>query len=206
MRKYILASASPRRQYLLKEAGIDFECIPSIGVDEELIASQIMERNNVELYWIPETLAKEKAREVETRVPKGSIIISADTIVVLDGKILGKPKSEMEAVEMLRKLSGNKHTVITGVCLIKAGEPGGISMFNVKTEVSFKRLREDQIQHYVSTYQPLDKAGAYGIQEWIGYYGVSGINGCFYNVMGLPLSALMEELEGYSFRICKSTS
>ena len=120
MRKYILASASPRRQYLLKEAGIDFECIPSIGVDEELIASQIMERNNVELYWIPETLAKEKAREVETRVPKGSIIISADTIVVLDGKILGKPKSEMEAVEMLRKLSGNKHTVITGVCLIKA--------------------------------------------------------------------------------------
>jgi septum formation protein len=197
MRKYILASASPRRQYLLKEAGIDFECIPSIGVDEELIASQIMERNNVELYWIPETLAKEKAREVETRVPKGSIIISADTIVVLDGKILGKPKSEMEAVEMLRKLSGNKHTVITGVCLIKAGEPGGISMFNVKTEVSFKRLREDQIQHYVSTYQPLDKAGAYGIQEWIGYYGVSGINGCFYNVMGLPLSALMEELERF---------
>jgi septum formation protein len=166
-------------------------------VDEELIASQIMERNNVELYWIPETLAKEKAREVETRVPKGSIIISADTIVVLDGKILGKPKSEMEAVEMLRKLSGNKHTVITGVCLIKAGEPGGISMFNVKTEVSFKRLREDQIQHYVSTYQPLDKAGAYGIQEWIGYYGVSGINGCFYNVMGLPLSALMEELERF---------
>jgi len=197
MRKYILASASPRRQYLLKEAGIDFECIPSIGVDEELIASQIMERNNVELYWIPETLAKEKAREVETRVPKGSIIISADTIVVLDGKILGKPKSEMEAVEMLRKLSGNKHTVITGVCLIKAGEPGGISMFNVKTEVSFKRLREDQIQHYVSTYQPLDNAGAYGIQEWIGYYGVSGINGCFYNVMGLPLSALMEELERF---------
>ncbi len=197
MRKYILASASPRRQYLLKEAGIDFECIPSIGVDEELIASQIMERNNVELYWIPETLAKEKAREVETRVPKGSIVISADTIVVLDGKILGKPKSEMEAVEMLRKLSGNKHTVITGVCLIKAGEPGGISMFNVKTEVSFKRLREDQIQHYVSTYQPLDKAGAYGIQEWIGYYGVSGINGCFYNVMGLPLSALMEELERF---------
>ncbi|MEY2898234.1 MAG: maf protein [Bacteroidota bacterium] len=197
MRKYILASASPRRQYLLKEAGIDFECIPSIGVDEELIASQIMERNNVELYWIPETLAKEKAREVETRVPKGSIIISADTIVVLDGKILGKPKSEMEAVEMLRKLSGNKHTVITGVCLIKAGEPGGISMFNVKTEVNFKRLREDQIQHYVSTYQPLDKAGAYGIQEWIGYYGVSGINGCFYNVMGLPLSALMEELERF---------
>jgi septum formation protein len=197
MRKYILASASPRRQYLLKEAGIDFECIPSIGVDEELIASQIMERNNVELYWIPETLAKAKAREVETRVPKGSIIISADTIVVLDGKILGKPKSEMEAVEMLRKLSGNKHTVITGVCLIKAGVPGGISMFNVKTEVSFKRLREDQIQHYVSTYQPLDKAGAYGIQEWIGYYGVSGINGCFYNVMGLPLSALMEELERF---------
>ncbi|MCX8478924.1 MAG: Maf family protein [Chitinophagales bacterium] len=198
MRKYILASASPRRQYLLKEAGIDFECIPCIGVDEELIASQIMERNNVELYWIPETLAKEKAREVETRVPKGSsIIISADTIVVLDGKILGKPKSEMEAVEMLRKLSGNKHTVITGVCLIKAGEPGGISMFNVKTEVNFKRLREDQIQHYVSTYQPLDKAGAYGIQEWIGYYGVSGINGCFYNVMGLPLSALMEELERF---------
>jgi septum formation protein len=197
MRKYILASASPRRQYLLKEAGIDFECIPSIGVDEELIASQIMERNNVELYWIPETLAKEKAREVETRVPKGSIIISADTIVVLDGKILGKPKSEMEAVEMLRKLSGNKHTVITGVCLIKAGEPGGISMFNVKTEVNFKRLREDQIQHYVSTYQPLDKAGAYGIQEWIGYYGVIGINGCFYNVMGLPLSALMEELERF---------
>ncbi len=197
MRKYILASASPRRQYLLKEAGIDFECIPSIGVDEELIASQIMERNNVELYWIPETLAKEKAREVETRVPKGSIIISADTIVVLDGKILGKPKSEMEAVEMLRKLSGNKHTVITGVCLIKAGEPGGISMFNVKTEVNFKRLREDQIQHYVSTYQPMDKAGAYGIQEWIGYYGVSGINGCFYNVMGLPLSALMEELERF---------
>lgn len=197
MRKYILASASPRRQYLLKEAGIDFECIPSIGVDEDLIASQIMERNNVELYWIPETLAKEKAREVETRVPKGSVIISADTIVVLDGKILGKPKSELEAVEMLRKLSGNKHTVITGVCLIKAGEPGGISMFNVKTEVNFKRLREDQIQHYVSTYQPLDKAGAYGIQEWIGYYGVSGINGCFYNVMGLPLSALMEELERF---------
>lgn len=198
MQKYILASASPRRQYLLKEAGFTFECVPSIGVDEELIASQIMERANVELYWIPETLAKEKAREVETRVNKGDIIISADTIVVLDSKILGKPKSELEAVEMLRKLSGNKHTVITGVCLLKAGEPGGISIFNVKTEVNFKRLREEQIQHYVREYKPLDKAGAYGIQEWIGYYGVSGINGCFYNVMGLPLSALMEELERFT--------
>lgn len=198
MQKYILASASPRRQFLLKEAGFTFDCLPSIGVDEEMIAAQIMERSNVELYWIPETLAKEKAREVETRVNKGDIIISADTIVVLDSKILGKPKSESEAVEMLRKLSGKKHTVITGVCLLKAGEPGGISMFNVKTEVNFKRLREEQIQHYVQEYKPLDKAGAYGIQEWIGYYGVSGINGCFYNVMGLPLSALMEELERFT--------
>lgn len=197
MSKFVLASASPRRQFLLKEAGIDFDCVPSIGVDEEYIAAQILERNNVELYWIPETLAKEKAREVESRVEKGSVIISADTIVVLDGKILGKPKSEQEAVEMLRRLSGQKHIVITGVCLIKAGIPGAISMFNVKTEVNFKRLREEQIQHYVRTYQPLDKAGAYGIQEWIGYYGVTGINGCFYNVMGLPLSALMEELERF---------
>jgi septum formation protein len=183
MQKFVLASASPRRQFLLKEAGIDFECVPAINVNEEAIAAQIMERNNVELYWIPETLAKEKAKEVEKRVEKGSVIISADTIVVLDGKILGKPKSEV---------------VITGVCLLRAGEPGAISMFNVKTDVNFKRLSEEQIQHYVREYKPLDKAGAYGIQEWIGYYGISGINGCYYNVMGLPLSALMEELERFN--------
>ncbi len=190
---FILASGSPRRQQLLKEVGLNFK-IQVANVDEDGITQQLLQRHEMEKSWIPETLAKEKAIASADLNQAETIVIGADTIVLLNGEIIGKPTDAQHAFEMLRKLSGNKHNVITGVCIYDAKSKKPLSIFNEQTEVFFKRLTPEQIQFYITQFKPFDKAGSYAIQEWIGLIGIEKINGCFYNVMGLPVSKLMSEL------------
>lgn len=141
---------------------------------------------------IPEYLASKKANSFNlTDFPDKTIIITADTIVVLDDKVIGKPKNKTQAKDYLRQLSGRKHEVVTGVCLTSSVKS---SSFSVKSEVSFKKLSDEEIEYYVENYNPMDKAGAYGIQEWIGYVAIEHIDGSFYNVMGLPTQKLYSEL------------
>jgi septum formation protein len=192
-KKIVLASGSPRRQQLLKEVRLDFE-IKLVEVNENAITEQLLKRHEIEKSWIPETLAKEKAIATATIISEDSIIISADTIVLLKDEIIGKPTNLDDAKLMLQKLSANQHTVITGVCIYDTLQKKSISMFSERTEVQFKRLTTQQINYYVDNYQPLDKAGSYAIQEWIGLIAIEKINGCFYNVMGLPVSKLITEL------------
>ncbi len=193
MRNLILASGSPRRQQLLNEVGLTFT-VQVANVDEDGITKQLLQRHEMEKSWIPETLAKAKAEAVAEWNNTNNIIISADTIVLLNNEIIGKPVDTNHALEMLRKLSGNQHTVITGVCIYDAANKKPLSIFNEKTEVYFKRLTAEQIEYYITQYHPMDKAGSYAIQEWIGLIGIERINGCYYNVMGLPVSKLMSEL------------
>jgi septum formation protein len=192
-KKIILASGSPRRQQLLKELRLDFE-IKLVEVDENAITEQLLKRHEIEKSWIPETLAKEKAIATATIITDEAVIISADTIVLLKDEIIGKPTDLADAKLMLQKLSANLHTVITGVCIYDTQLQKPISIFSERTEVQFKRLTTQQIDYYVDNYQPLDKAGSYAIQEWIGLIAIEKINGCFYNVMGLPVSRLITEL------------
>ena len=192
-KKIILASGSPRRQQLLKEVRLDFE-IKIAEVDETAIIAQLLKRNEIEKSWIPEMLAKEKALATASLIHEDCIIISADTIVLLNDEIIGKPSDLNDAKIMLQKLSSNQHTVITGVCIFDNSTKKPISIFSEKTEVSFKRLTQQQINYYVENYKPLDKAGSYAIQEWIGLIAIEKINGCFYNVMGLPVSKVITEL------------
>lgn len=181
--KLILASTSPRRQQLMKEAGFDFE-IRTKNTEEtyplELPAGQV-----------PEYLARLKAAAFDGELQVQELLITADTIVCIHAKVVGKPKDRQDAIDMLKELSGNKHTVVTGVCLATATWKKSFSVF---TDVYFRKLTEQEIVYYVDTFKPLDKAGAYGIQEWIGYVGIERIDGSFYNVMGLPVQRLYEEL------------
>ncbi|MFM2226149.1 MAG: hypothetical protein RJA07_2351 [Bacteroidota bacterium] len=192
-KKIILASGSPRRQQLLKEVRLEFE-IKVTEVDEAAIIAQLLQRHEIEKSWIPETLAKEKALATAQLINEDAIIISADTIVLLNNEIIGKPTDLNDAKMMLQKLSAHQHTVITGVCILDAITQKPLSVFSEKTEVVFKRLSQQQINYYVDNYKPLDKAGSYAIQEWIGLIAIEKINGCFYNVMGLPVSKLITEL------------
>lgn len=186
MNKIILASGSPRRKQLLELAEISFEIIVS-DIEEtfpvELPASQIAMH-----------IAENKAEAVLAHLnsKNDQTIIAADTVVVLDEEILGKPLNRKEAIEILAKLSGKSHKVITGVCILSAGKK---RVFSEETEVEFHRLSKTQIEYYVDQYQPYDKAGAYAIQEWIGAIGIKSIKGDFYNVMGLPVSKVVRELE-----------
>jgi len=180
----ILASESPRRQYLLKELGLDFEILSS-NVKEEYPLDYTPEQ--VAVY-----LADLKADSFDsTRLPQRSIIIAADTIVSIDNEILGKPKNYREAVCMLQKLSGKKHEVVTAVCL--KSKKKRIN-FHVTSLVYFKELSMEEIDYYIDNFQPFDKAGGYGCQEWIGYIGISKIEGSFFNIMGLPVKELYEHL------------
>lgn len=185
--KLILASASPRRHQLMKDAGFKFD-IKLKEIDE--IWPKDMEAEKV-----PEYLAHLKAKAFDGELSSGELLITADTIVCLDAKILGKPKDRDGAIEMLRKLSGQKHRVVTGVCLTTFGHSESFSAF---TDVFFKELSEEEIIYYVDQYKPFDKAGAYGIQEWIGYIGIKRIEGSFYNVMGLPVQQLYEALKKFN--------
>lgn len=184
MAKYILASQSPRRKQLLEWAEINFEVIVH-PTDESFPAGLLPEQ--AALY-----IAQQKAIAVVEKTGSDHIIIAADTIVVLGEEIIGKPKDREDGIKILTKLSGAHHRVITGVCILQAGKE--ISFSDV-TDVEFHLLTKEQIEFYIDKYQPYDKAGAYAIQEWIGVIGIKKITGDFYNVMGLPVSRVVQVLK-----------
>ena len=184
--KFVLASKSPRRQELLKGIVHEFD---------------IMLRDTAESYpdtlqgaQIVEHLAKLKASAFEGELADNQLLITADTIVWIDNQVLGKPKNRAVAIEMLHQLSGRKHTVYTGVCLKTTQKE---RVFSAATDVYFRQLSDDEIAYYVDTYKPFDKAGSYGIQEWIGYVGIERIDGSYFNVMGLPVQRLYQELKKF---------
>ncbi len=181
--KIILASQSPRRQMLLKGLGFEFEHHVK-EIDESFPAELQRE-------YIPMYLAQLKADAFTADLDETTIVITADTVVWVDNSVLNKPADEKEAKQMLKLLSGKRHEVITGVCLKTKHRQ---KAFYAVTEVFFKELKSDEIDHYVRTFKPFDKAGAYGAQEWIGYIGIEKIKGSFFNVMGLPVKELYEEL------------
>ena len=178
----ILASKSPRRQELLSGMGIDFRVVLK-EVDESY--PENLSPSEIALY-----ISEKKAKAFDESITN-EIVITADTIVSIDGRILGKPEGEDHASEMLTLLSGKKHEVITGVSLLKAHK---IHSFYDTTEVYFNHLSPEQIHYYIRNYKPLDKAGAYGIQEWIGFIAINKIVGSYPNVVGLPTQRLYEEL------------
>lgn len=184
--RIILASGSPRRKELLTEMGISFETILKKGIEETYPESL-----NAKL--VPEYLAIQKASAYADELKNtDTIIITADTIVLHDEGILGKPSSEENAIDMLKQLSGKTHRVISGVAITTATKQ--IS-FSVKTKVNFRTLSDEDVEYYVHKFKPLDKAGAYGIQEWIGLVGIDHIEGSYHNVMGLPTQRLFAELK-----------
>ena len=182
-KKIILASNSPRRRQLLAGLGIPFEVKTIDGVEESY-------PDGLELENTAEYIANEKSLVYD--ISPDEILITADTIVLCDGVILGKPIDEADAWRMLKAISGKTHKVITGVCLRSMEHK---SLFSVTTEVTFKQLTDEEIGYYIENYAPYDKAGAYGIQEWIGYVGVTSISGSYFNVMGLPVQRIYEELK-----------
>lgn len=186
--KIILASNSPRRKELMSGLGINYEVKTLPDVDESY--PDVLQDEDIPLY-----IAKEKANAYLSLLQPDELIITADTIVWLDGKVFGKPIDEAEATEMLKTLSGRAHKVITGVCLTTKHFQRS---FTTTTEVTFGALSEEEIAYYVQNYKPLDKAGAYGIQEWIGFIAVKNISGSYFNVMGLPIQRLYEELKKIS--------
>lgn len=183
--KIILSSNSPRRKELLAGLGVDFEVRVLKGVDERY-------PDDIPLNEVPLYVAIEKASAYT--VAKDELVVTADTVVIVDNEILGKPKDRAEAYGMLRKISGKTHQVVTGVCLTTIDDQRS---FTVTTDVEFKELSDNEIYYYIDKYRPFDKAGAYGIQEWIGYVGVLSLKGSYYNVMGLPVQRIYEEFTSY---------
>ena len=190
--KIILASNSPRRKELLAGLGIPYDVFVLQGIDESY-------PDDLPANEVAEYIARKKAKAYRNENAKLSIIncqlsiiLTADTIVVCDGEILGKPHDADDACAMLRKLSGKTHQVYTGYCLQTADKTVSGT---VCSDVTFKELSDEEITYYVEKYKPLDKAGAYGIQEWIGYIGITGIRGSYYNVMGLPVQRIYEEIK-----------
>lgn len=182
--KVILASGSPRRRELLSGLGIDYVVKILPDIDESY--PEVLTGEEIPLY-----IARKKAEAYRPSMHTDELIITADTIVWLDNQVLGKPLDEQHAKEMLRLLSGKTHHVITGVCITTMKCQRS---FTTMTEVTFSTLSEEEISYYVEHYRPLDKAGAYGIQEWIGFVGVKSIKGSYFNVMGLPVQRLYKEL------------
>ena len=182
--KVILASGSPRRRELMAGLGVNYEVRILPDVDESYPDTlQGVER--------PLYIAKEKADAYIPMMQPDELIITADTIVWLDGKVLGKPRDREDALQMLRTMSGRTHKVFTGVCITTTDWQRS---FTAQTEVRFATLSEDEIIYYVDNFKPMDKAGAYGVQEWIGFIGVENISGSYYNIMGLPVQKLYREL------------
>ena len=184
MQKFILASQSPRRKQLLEWAELPFEVMVS---DSDESYPEDLSEEEIAIH-----IAKNKAYAILPRA-NGLAVLAADTIVVLDGKIIGKPANAVDAFNILQSLSGRTHEVITGVALLKDGKE---LFFADKTTVEFHPLSHEQIQFYIDKYKPYDKAGAYAIQEWIGVTGIKSIHGDFYNVMGLPVSRVIQLLTG----------
>lgn len=183
----ILASNSPRRKELLSGLGIQYtvQTLPNIdeSYPEDLSGADI-----------PQYIAEQKASAYSEHMAEDDLIITADTVVILGDEVLGKPKDANDAYRMLRALSGQTHQVITGVCITTKKKK---ITFSAQTDVTFVELTDDEITWYVDTYKPMDKAGSYGVQEWIGYIAVSSMNGSFYNVMGLPVQLLYHELKKF---------
>ncbi|MFM7711007.1 MAG: Maf family nucleotide pyrophosphatase [Ferruginibacter sp.] len=188
MKKILLASQSPRRKQLLEWADIPFEVVVS-HADETYPAN--LQADQVALF-----LAKKKAEEIVQWHQPDTLVLTADTIVVCDGLVLEKPNDRTHAIQMLNRLSGNHHQVITGVCIYHEQT---YDCFQDITDVVFHALTPAQITYYVDQYKPFDKAGAYGIQEWIGVVGIKQITGDFYNVMGLPVSRVVQKLHEKGF-------
>lgn len=182
--KVILASGSPRRRELMAGLGVNYEVRILPDVDESY-------PNTLQGEEIPLYIAKEKADAYIPMMQPDELIITADTIVWLDGKVLGKPRDREDALQMLRTMSGRTHEVFTGVCITTTDWQRSLT---AQTEVRFATLSEDEIIYYVDNFKPMDKAGAYGVQEWIGFIGVENISGSYYNIMGLPVQKLYREL------------
>ena len=183
----ILASKSPRRQYLLNELGLQFE-VRTKEVDESFPA-------NLKAQEIPLYLCKKKADAFNNELNENTIVITADTIVWIDGQVLNKPENFDDAVRMLKLLSGKMHEVYTGVCLRSKEKT---KSFYALTKVYFKTLSQEEIEYYINNYNPYDKAGSYGAQEWLGYIAIEKIEGTYFNVMGLPIKELYEELLAFN--------
>jgi septum formation protein len=184
--RIILASRSPRRQQLLKELGLRFDIVTKEytevypdGLNGEEIARYV---------------AREKALSFKNEISDDEIVITADTIVWCDNKVLGKPVDYEDAIRILKEISGNTHEVITGVCLLSSSKE---RTFSVSTKVTFETLTEEDIRYYIDKFKPFDKAGAYGIQEWIGLVACSHIEGSYFNVVGLPVQRLYKELQQF---------
>ena len=182
--KVILASGSPRRRELMAGLGVNYEVRILPDVDESY--PDTLQGEEIPLY-----IAKEKADAYIPMMQPDELIITADTIVWLDGEVLGKPRDREDALQMLRTMSGRTHEVFTGVCITTTDWQRS---FTAQTEVRFATLSEDEIIYYVDNFKPMDKAGAYGVQEWIGFIGVENISGSYYNIMGLPVQKLYREL------------
>lgn len=180
----VLASNSPRRKELMSGLGVDYVVKTLPDVDESY-------PDTLQGEEIPAYISREKAEAYQSMIEPDELLITADTIVWMNGEVLGKPKDREDAIRMLHKLSGASHQVITGVCLTTKGWQNS---FTVTTDVTFAVLSEEEIVYYVDKYSPMDKAGAYGVQEWIGFIGVESISGSYYNVMGLPVQKLYREL------------
>lgn len=182
--KIILGSKSPRRQALVQEIGLPVEV--RVQEVDEIYPDDLSPRK------VPEFLSQIKAEPLVSNLSEDEILLTSDTIVLINGEILGKPTDFEDAKKILKKLSGEEHEVITGYTLQTNNQKVTESCV---TKVQFNDLNNEEIEHYLTTYQPYDKAGSYGIQEWIGYIGISGIEGCYYNVMGLPVSHIYNNLK-----------
>ena len=186
--KIILASNSPRRKELLAGIDVPFEVRVIDGIDESY-------PDTLSTKDIAEYISKKKAAAYRETMALDELVITADTIVVLGSQVMGKPHDANEACYMLRQLSGQTHQVITGVTLTTKDRQ---MSFSVETDVTFKTLSDEEIDYYVTHYRPFDKAGAYGIQEWIGHIGVTGMSGSYFNVMGLPVQRIYEALKTFA--------
>lgn len=186
-KRLVLASSSPRRRLLLEGVDLEFSVEINNDIPEEFESS-------MDINMVPEHLAKLKSSGFGRRLDDSEILVTADTLVLCEGKILGKPTDRSDAFQMLKMLSGNKHTVLTGVCIRDNYRERS---FTSETTVFFRELKDDEIYYYIDNYAPYDKAGAYGAQDWIGHIGISRIEGSYFNVMGLPIQKLCTELESF---------
>lgn len=184
-RPLILASSSPRRQYLMKEAGFDFT-VEKPDVEEDFPAEMPVDQ-------VAKYLASKKAEFFRPQI-HNEIIVTADTVVILDNKIMNKPADRKEAIQMLTHLSGKTHLVMTGVCILSKEKE---ESFDDTTEVTFQSLTQKEVEYYVDNYKPFDKAGAYGAQDWIGMVAIQKITGSYFNVMGLPIHKVYQHLKNW---------
>ncbi len=185
--RLLLASHSPRRQELLRECGLDYTLVTKYDVEEIYPA-------DMEAEQVAGFLSKLKSDAYPDELLEGDILLTADTTVVMEGRVFGKPADRAEAIEMIAELSGRSHTVITGVTIRSRGS---LKQFATHTHVWFRELSREEIEYYVDNFKPMDKAGSYGIQEWIGFVAIEKIDGSFYNVMGLPIQRLYVELDKF---------